>query len=106
MREQRLSFPSLMHGPRFLSLLPLLHTYTPQVYHLKYGKLVVGNHRDDPGELAKALALWEGTRIEVETAPSLLRARWMKLMWNVPFNGLSCILGALRGEGRRVDDGR
>ena len=67
---------------------------THQVAHLKYGKLAIGHYRDDPAELARVLQLWEGAKIEVETAPSLIKARWQKLCWNVPFNGIGTLLGA------------
>ena len=61
--------------------------------HLKYGKLAIGHYRDDPAELARVLQLWDGAKMEVETAPSLLKARWQKLCWNVPFNGIGTLLG-------------
>lgn len=71
-----------------------LKTCTKQVAHLKYGKLAIGHYRDDPEELARVAQLWDGAKIEVETAPSLLKARWQKLCWNVPFNGIGVVLGA------------
>lgn len=62
--------------------------------HLKYGKLAIGHFRDDPRELAEVVKLWQGAKAEVETAPSLLKARWQKLCWNIPFNGCGVLLGA------------
>jgi len=71
------------------------------VHHLNYGKVVVGHHNDDPQELQAMADLWSGAKVEVELAPSLLRARWMKLCWNVPFNSLSVILGGLQERGKK-----
>lgn len=58
---------------------------------------------DDPSELQAVGRLWAGAKVEVELAPNLLRARWAKLCWNMPFNGLTTILGTL-GAGRQTDE--
>jgi ketopantoate reductase len=34
-----------------------------------------------------------GSQVEVELAECLLQARWKKLCWNMPFNGLGVVLG-------------
>jgi len=62
------------------------------VHHLDYGPVNIGHLLDDAGELEEAAALWAGAKVVVTTAPSLLRARWEKLCWNIPFNGL-CVAG-------------
>lgn len=56
---------------------------------------VCGHMLDDPEELEKMGRLWKGAKVEIELAPNLLRARWAKLCWNMPFNGLTTILGTL-----------
>ena len=68
------------------------------VRHLEYGQVAIGHLGDDAAELERALALWEGARVEVSAAPSLLRARWEKLCWNVPFNGLTVAAGGVDTE--------
>ena len=68
------------------------------VRHLEYGQVAIGHLGDDTAELERALALWEGARVEVSAAPSLLRARWEKLCWNVPFNGLTVAAGGVDTE--------
>lgn len=68
------------------------------VRHLEYGQVTIGHLGDAAAELARALALWEGARVEVSAAPSLLRARWEKLCWNVPFNGLTVAAGGVDTE--------
>ena len=63
-----------------------------RVRHLDYGPVTIGHLLDDRTALEEARALWDGAKVEVSTAPSLLRARWEKLCWNIPFNGL-CVAG-------------
>ncbi len=62
------------------------------VHHLAYGALTLGHYKNDPAEIEKAVALWSGSRTDILSAPSLLRARWEKLCWNIPFSGL-CVAG-------------
>ena len=68
------------------------------VRHSEYGQVAIGRLGDDAAELERALELWEGARVEVSAAPSLLRARWEKLCWNVPFNGLAVAAGGVDTE--------
>ncbi len=65
------------------------------VHHLDYGPVTVGHFEDDTAELELAAALWEGAKVEVSTSTSLLRARWEKLCWNIPFNGLAVTAGGI-----------
>jgi 2-dehydropantoate 2-reductase len=37
--------------------------------------------------------LWAPTKIDTVFEPSLLRGRWKKMVWNLPFNGISVALG-------------
>ena len=66
-----------------------------RVHHIDYGPVTLGHLGDDAAELAGASALWDGAQVEVSTAPSLLAARWHKLCWNVPFNGLTVTCGGV-----------
>ncbi|MQA00075.1 MAG: 2-dehydropantoate 2-reductase [Dehalococcoidia bacterium] len=65
------------------------------VHHLDYGAVTLGHLEDDAAELDAAGALWTGARVETSTAPSLLAARWQKLCWNIPFNGLAVTAGGI-----------
>jgi 2-dehydropantoate 2-reductase len=65
------------------------------VCHLDYGPVTLGHLGDDAEELRVAEELWDGAIVEVQTAPSLLRARWEKLCWNIPFNGLAVTAGGI-----------
>jgi 2-dehydropantoate 2-reductase len=72
------------------------------IKHLDYGKILMGPYRgmndDESGPSMEALKqiadLFRETGIECNTTESLSLARWRKLMWNIPFNGLSVILNA------------
>ena len=65
------------------------------VNHIDYGAVTIGHLGDDPASLDEALALWADARVEVIRAPSLLLARWRKLLWNVPYNGLAVAAGGI-----------
>jgi 2-dehydropantoate 2-reductase len=62
------------------------------VHHLAYGTVTLGHYQDNPAEIEKALRLWSGSKVSVVPTPSLLKARWEKLCWNIPFSGL-CVAG-------------
>jgi 2-dehydropantoate 2-reductase len=74
------------------------------VAHLDYGALTIAAHA--PGEVAAGVtARMRAIAGDLATGgtPALLdddlvRARWRKLMWNVPFNPLSVILDASTAE--------
>lgn len=61
------------------------------VFHQEFGALDIGHHGDDPQAVQDAVALWEPTVVAARPAVGLVRARWLKMLWNVPFNGLSAI---------------
>ncbi|MFA5066015.1 MAG: 2-dehydropantoate 2-reductase [Dehalococcoidia bacterium] len=62
------------------------------VHHLAYGTVTLGHHKNNPAEIERALALWSGSKTSIVSASSLLKARWEKLCWNIPFSGL-CVAG-------------
>lgn len=74
------------------------------VHHLDYGSVTVAHLDDDPDELRRATALWAGSKVEVAAAESLLRARWEKLCWNIPFNGLCVSAGGITTADVLADD--
>lgn len=65
------------------------------IHHLDYGRISIGHFLDDPTETALLRDLLESGGIEVAVAPNLRYARWEKLCWNVPFNGLSVAGGGI-----------
>ena len=76
------------------------------IHHYEYGQVAITHLRDDPSELDHALALWDGATVEISSAPSLIRARWEKLCWNVPFNGLTVAAGGVTTEAIVTDPAR
>ncbi|HEX6887714.1 MAG TPA: 2-dehydropantoate 2-reductase [Candidatus Nanopelagicales bacterium] len=70
------------------------------VAHLDYGALTIAASSPDERPMGVTPVMWAiaedlgaaGTQCLLDD--DLVRARWRKLMWNVPFNPLSVILGA------------
>jgi 2-dehydropantoate 2-reductase len=65
------------------------------IHHLAYGTVTIGHFQDNPAELETGLSLWSGSKVHVLPAVSLLRARWEKLCWNIPFSGLCVAAGGI-----------
>ena len=76
------------------------------IHHYEYGQVSLAHLHDDPAELERARALWEDATVEVSAAPSIIRARWEKLCWNVPFNGLTVAAGGVTTEAIVTDPAR
>ncbi|MEZ1316379.1 putative 2-dehydropantoate 2-reductase [Pseudomonas fluorescens] len=71
------------------------------ITHQALGKVQVGYHSGPAaGEQARTSIADEGARlfqvagIEANSLPDVREARWQKLVWNIPYNGLSVLLGA------------
>lgn len=70
------------------------------VAHLDYGQVRLGElvaPSGPPGispRLAAIAADFAAAGIDVQPVPDLLAARWHKLVWNIPYNGLSVVLDA------------
>jgi len=71
------------------------------ITHLDYGFVTFGEHRDN-GEPAgvtdgmrRLAADFESAGIRTKLADDIVAARWKKLVWNIPFNGLSVVLDAM-----------
>jgi len=58
--------------------------------HLDYGKLVLGS-LDETVDLKGVIADFQQSRVPCEWTPNLEQARWQKLIWNIPFNGLCAL---------------
>ncbi len=70
------------------------------VHHLDYGRMVLADYRPAGCQAGLSRALrgiaadFEKAGVPVQCVPDLAGARWHKLIWNVPFNGLSAVLRA------------
>lgn len=64
------------------------------IHHLAQGQIALGEHSGEPQERTLALAAeFQRCGIDCKVEPSLIAARWKKLVWNIPFNGLSIAAG-------------
>jgi 2-dehydropantoate 2-reductase len=71
-----------------------------RIDHVDYGAVTLGEHRADgaaagitPAVEAVAADL-AAAGVKVTPQPDLVLARWKKLVWNIPYNGLSVVLDA------------
>lgn len=74
------------------------------IRHLDYGLITIGEYRHDgqPGGITPRLKQLgeklEQAGIPIRLEADLALARWKKLVWNIPFNGLSVVHNALTDE--------
>ncbi|GAB4154494.1 MAG: putative 2-dehydropantoate 2-reductase [Cyanobacteria bacterium J069] len=74
------------------------------IRHLDYKKIAMGEYSATGAavgiteRLRRIAADFEQAGIPIELAADLVLARWKKLMWNIPFNGLSVVLNATTQE--------
>ena len=60
------------------------------------GSLTLGEFGRRPLERTRQLALrFDAAGVKTRVAANLLEARWRKLVWNIPFNGLSIARGSI-----------
>jgi 2-dehydropantoate 2-reductase len=75
-----------------------------RVAHLDFGRVTVGEHRADgtaagvTDAVAAVVADLDAAGVGGAPAPDLVQGRWEKLVWNIPFNGLSVVLRARTDE--------
>lgn len=65
------------------------------VHHYGYGRVMFGHWQNDLARARRIADLFEAAGFETSVAPSLLRARWEKLVWNIPFSTLTVSAGAV-----------
>ena len=71
-----------------------------RIRHLDYGTVSIGSYASDDRPCGITMAMgqiaadFKRAEIPVRPESDLLLARWRKLVWNIPFNGLSVILNA------------
>ena len=63
------------------------------VHHLSVGRIIVGEYQKrDNMRLELLTSIFLSAGIECKTTDDLKKARWEKLVWNIPFNGLCALL--------------
>jgi 2-dehydropantoate 2-reductase len=74
------------------------------IHHVDYGLITLGEYRADglPAGITPRLeqlgAAMQSAGILIQLIEDLPLARWKKLMWNIPFNGLSVVKNCLTDE--------
>lgn len=67
------------------------------IHHIAHGRIEMGEFtRSRQGEVIHSLLTSAG--LDVRLHPNLGLARWRKLVWNIPFNGLSIAEGSIDTE--------
>lgn len=67
-----------------------------EITHLAYGKLTLGNLPAGVSDKTRHLAeLFARSGIECATTDDIVAGRWIKCVWNAPFNPLSVLSGGL-----------
>ncbi len=70
------------------------------IRHLDYKEIKLGEYSPNyqPGGISERMRIigadFEKAGIPIQLAEDLLLARWQKLVWNIPYNGLSVVLDA------------
>ncbi len=61
------------------------------IHHQAHGRVAVGHRDDDAFETSRLADLMIAAGVRCDRVPSLREARWRKLAWNIPFNGLGVV---------------
>ncbi len=74
------------------------------IHHLDYGQITLGEYTSNyqstgiTKKMREIAADFENAGISIELLEDLLLGRWKKLVWNIPYNGLSVILDGRTDE--------
>lgn len=74
------------------------------IRHIDYGEITLGEYTPNyqPGGITERMGQiaddFERAGISIKLVEDLLLARWQKLLWNIPYNGLSVVLDATTEE--------
>jgi 2-dehydropantoate 2-reductase len=64
-----------------------------EVHHLGAGRVILGEYsRIEPERVERLAAMFVLAGVDCRATDDLKRARWEKLVWNIPFNGLCALL--------------
>lgn len=69
------------------------------VHHLAQGAIRLGEFTGGLSERAESFsAMFNAAKVPCEAVADLVKARWEKLVWNIPFNGLCALTGLSTGR--------
>jgi 2-dehydropantoate 2-reductase len=63
------------------------------IRHVDYGAVTLAPHRGSMDAVDAIANDLRAAGVDVSVTPDLVTARWRKLLWSVPFNGLTALLG-------------
>jgi len=93
--------PDTLHLLGGLCLICVHRTGPGAITHQALGAVNVGYHGGPAGDEQARMAiveegagLFRSAGIDSQAMANLQQARWQKLVWNIPYNGLSVLLGA------------
>ena len=93
--------PDSLHLLGGLCFICVHRTGPGEIAHQALGAVNIGYHSgpatDEQSRMAiveEGAGLFRSAGIDSQAMPDLQQARWQKLVWNVPYNGLSVLLGA------------
>lgn len=99
--ELRAQLPDSLHVLGGLCFICVHRTGPGQITHQALGAVNIGYHSGPAADAASRFALVEegaalfhAAGIDSVAMDNLDKARWQKLVWNVPYNGLSVLLNA------------
>jgi 2-dehydropantoate 2-reductase len=76
------------------------------IEHYGHGTLSLGEFRRPPTERTRAIgAMFSNAGVETHVVENLVTERWRKLVWNIPFNGLSIATGGQTCDLLLADEG-
>ncbi|MEM7476327.1 MAG: putative 2-dehydropantoate 2-reductase [Planctomycetota bacterium] len=69
------------------------------IHHLDYGSIVFGEYAlaltgKISNRMRQITEIFSSAGMDIKPSENLALVRWKKLVWNIPFNGLSVVLGA------------
>jgi len=77
-----------------LCFIAVNRTAPGRIEHLVGGTVTLAPHRPAAAQVVETVAAdLHGAGVEATTVDDLVGARWRKLVWNVPFNSLTTLLG-------------
>jgi 2-dehydropantoate 2-reductase len=63
------------------------------VHHLGAGRIIIGQYiRESQNSLDELVTIFNICGIDCRVTDDLLKTRWEKLVWNIPFNGICALL--------------
>lgn len=79
-----------------LAFIAATRTAPGEVHCHHHGSIMIGEFGRPPAPRTQALAAqFESAGVVIRVAENLAEARWRKLVWNIPFNGLSIATGGV-----------